>query len=96
MSKCGECISGKDCCFRQSYERDCGWFHPIDPPHPVPIQTNGDRIRAMTDEQWAELIDKTGCGLCGLLGIRDFCRASKDKNCYEIISAWLIQPAKEV
>ena len=62
----------------------------------TPPQTNGDRIRGMNDEQLAELIDKTGCGLCGLLGIRDLCRASKNKSCYEIIMAWLNQPAKGV
>ena len=94
MERCDYCAHGEE-----HYTEDpCKYCNGKDKfvRKMIVIPTNADRIRAMTDEQLAELIDKTSCGLCSLLGIRDLCRASKDKNCFEIVMAWLKQPAKEV
>ena len=53
-------------------------------------QTNADRIRAMTDEELADFIDK-----CEGMGFADSSIA-REKNGYRIdMLDWLQQPAKE-
>ena len=56
----------------------------------TPIQTNGDVVRGMTDEELAEQIADEWCDLvCG--HENDYCAG----NCKEKILAWLKQEAKE-
>ena len=64
----------------------------LDYPKPYKAQTNADRIRAMTDEELAELL-------------LDGCRSSKcddqpqnelgSVNCFQCRVTWLQQPAEE-
>ena len=56
-------------------------------------KTNADRIRAMSDEELAEIISSnTLTGACNDFGIpHKKCR----HNCKECVLTWLQQPAKE-
>lgn len=60
------------CCNRGKYLR-CAFCmtneHKVCPTYKPPIQTNADRIRAMTDEELADLISDPvtysfNCGMC--------------------------------
>ena len=56
----------------------------------IPVPTNADRIRAMSDEELAEFIKH--------IKIRAaFCKAVKDNDAFEALCSaeWLQQPAKE-
>lgn len=53
-------------------------------------QTNGDRIRAMTDEELAKLL-KSGTFICGRLG--DVCKDMP--GCEECCLVWLRSPVEE-
>lgn len=53
-------------------------------------QTNGDRIRAMTDEELAKLLS-TGAFICGRL--KDVCEDMP--GCEECLLAWLRSPVEE-
>lgn len=82
------------------------WFCDIDPeecdqwPEPVPM-TNGDRIRSMTDEELAAVLDGFGAySVCDLVcGGKCYAIASLEKTasqkCREIILAKLQEPYKE-
>jgi hypothetical protein len=69
-----------------------GNYHPhVEKPF-VPPMTNGDRIRAMTDEELALWVDKwcrasENCIICPL----DFCPSDRGLSWLD----WLKQPAKE-
>jgi len=55
-------------------------------------QTNADRIRAMTDEELAELwLERIDCGQCPVLGE---CNLT-DKDCKRLALEWLKQEANE-
>lgn len=55
--------------------------------------TNGDKIRAMTDEELAEFLDDVaGCGVCVLNG-RGNCRHKCD--CIQYIKKWIKQEVSE-
>ena len=79
-----ECGNGK--CYAKRYglfaEKTCPKF-----VEPKPI-TNGDRIRAMTDEELAEFITDD---LCELLN----CESPCDGNCDRRMLEWLKQEATE-
>lgn len=58
------------------------------------IVTNADRIRAMTDDELADAIDKvTNTGACNDFGITH--ERECDSNCAKCIKEWLKQPVKE-
>ena len=60
-------------------------------PHDKP-QTNADRIRAMSDEELAEVFGKlVHCGGCPM---RDNCKVD-NLPCNNVLLEWLQQPAKE-
>ena len=52
-------------------------------------QTNADRIRAMSDEKLADLLDKAAANCC--IDIARDCRES----CVDCINDWLKQPVKD-
>lgn len=61
--------------------------------------TNGDRIRAMTDEELAKVLGffthineclNPGCGRCGACKVREFCEMQPGQEL-----EWLQQPVKE-
>ena len=55
----------------------------------APIQTNADRIRAMSDEELAEFLESAHTSMAIKLGGEYIVRAK------EYISIWLKQPAEE-
>lgn len=60
------------------------------------VVTNADRVRAMTDEELAEMLG-SGC-VCDICGYDDGGRCSPpfdDSSCAKGILAWLQQPAEE-
>lgn len=58
------------------------------------LTTNADRIRAMTDDELADAIDKvTNTGACNDFGITP--ERECDSNCIECIKEWFKQPVKE-
>ena len=57
-------------------------------------KTNADRIRAMSDQELAELFARGECGYCR---IHDFCAAQENGlNCEASWLDWLSQEAEEV
>ena len=82
---------GKLCIYRKA----C-----VEPEEPDPM-TNGDRIRSMTDEELAEVLDGYGAySVCDLVcGGKCYAIASLEKTasqkCREIILAKLQEPYKE-
>ena len=56
----------------------------------IPVPTNADRIRAMTDEELAEFIKHIKVRAA-------FCKAVKDNDAFEALCSaeWLQQPAEE-
>ena len=74
------CVS---CRFRD-YDVPTKWENPFNQ------KTNADRIRAMSDEELAELVGKyVYCGLCPL---QHRCVAGE---CSKVVMEWLKQPAEE-
>ena len=55
------------------------------------IQTNADRIRAMTDEKLAEIMAHGNCGYCK---IHDYCFSQKGVDCDEAWLNWLRKEAR--
>ena len=74
---------GRPCIF----SKEC-----FDPEEQKP-KTNADRIRAMSDDELAEIISSNAyTGACNDFGIpHENCGG----NCRECVSKWLQQPAKE-
>jgi hypothetical protein len=58
--------------------------------------TNGDRIRSMSDEELAELINRHWCYCCGYV-VDDFgnCNSPAEKSCEESILEWLKKEVEE-
>lgn len=68
-----------------------GNFHEhVEKPF-MPPMTNGDRIRAMSDKELAEVI------MCPMEfnGIKDLCAKNPGFTCVECSLQWLQEPAKE-
>ena len=64
----------------------------LDYPKEYRPRTNSDRIRAMTDEEMAELFSNDNCGYCR---IHDFCFAKGCQvNCEDVWLDWLKQEAE--
>ena len=87
MSDCRKCVEFSWCLENE----DCGLFKQKP-------QTNADRIRAMTDEELAELIgDTIDCGSCKDMANHDVCPVSADneRNCHKYWLDWLKQKATE-
>ena len=65
--------------------------------------TNAERIRAMNDDELAELLISAdfceGCEYCDKVGIRRYCEAHPDgvlaDGCKQAARKWLQQPAEE-
>jgi hypothetical protein len=55
-------------------------------------QTNADRIRAMSDEELAELVAKYF--YCGLCPVRHKCITDEFQPCNKVVMYWLKQPAE--
>ena len=65
------------------------------PAENVHVKTNGDRLRAMTDEQFADMIAaETNCQFCAPI-CGEQCTAHSREECREIALKWLKQPCKE-
>ncbi len=65
----------------------------LDYPKPRKPITNADKIRAMTDEELAQLFADDNCGYCR---IHDFCFAKGCRiNCEDVWLDWLKQEAGE-
>lgn len=58
----------------------------------IPVPTNADRIRAMSDEELLDLLSAP----CPLLRRADDKGCPNPKPCRECIAEWLKQPAEEV
>lgn len=80
---------------------DCRNKHAIEPGETVvhcgdykPPMTNGDRLRAMSDEELAEMMvfgaGAFGCGVC-----REPSSEECDLNCDERCLEWLRKPVEE-
>ena len=68
----------------------------LDHPKPRQVQTNGGRIRSMSDEELAAWIVETTyiCACCSVIeGCQD---APHVSVCKKNVAEWLRQPAKEV
>lgn len=85
MKNCCGCLHWCVCSIREDNIR-CGYFMERKKTAPK-SQTNADRIRAMSDEELAELLQ---CGSCP--HIEDECTM---KGCEKCISDWLKQPVKD-
>ena len=72
-------------------------------PCPEQKSSNADRIRAMSDEELAELLISAdfceGCEYCDKVGICRYCEAHPDgvlaDGCRQATRKWLQQPAEE-
>lgn len=54
--------------------------------------TNADRIRAMTDEELADLLS---CSMCSLCVLHYYCKENRNnRNCDDVILEWLKQEVK--
>ena len=67
----------------------------------IPVPTNADRIRSMSDEEITEFVCRNGINtLCDIIcsgecnAIASF-KKSGDEACKEIVMKWLQQPAEE-
>ena len=83
------CVS-KNCPFKNVNADNCHFFAGCDFARPQP--TNGDRIRAMSDEElayWMTHLHEDGHCL------NERCQIFLDKTCDECVLDWLKQPAKE-
>ncbi|MBR4308573.1 MAG: hypothetical protein IKT58_03155 [Oscillospiraceae bacterium] len=84
QGNCGEC--------------ECRWSCEIDPERcnewsdPVPM-TNGDRIRAMSDEELEASIISVHLGYCPWCNRN--CEYNGEHGCDTCISNWLKQPAED-
>jgi hypothetical protein len=77
--------TGVCACSRDKCSYDCETYSRWD-PKPA---TNADRIRAMTDEELAEMMAHGNCGYCK---IHDYCFAQKGVDCDEAWLGWLKSP----
>lgn len=59
------------------------------------IATNGDKIRAMADEELAKIYESAS--YCDICSVRAACFSDVDasKSCYERFLAWLRSPLEE-
>lgn len=57
--------------------------------------TNGDRIRAMSDEELVMVIWKSLCGFCPHNGEGNYCNKMTAKTCIEVGLEWLKKEAKD-
>lgn len=85
------CVS-KNCPFKNVNADNCHFFGGCDFARTQP--TNGDRIRTMTDEELAELLNRVQqpCNFCQLAFWEGACT---ETLCDDAMMNWLKQPAKE-
>ena len=80
MSKCPLLIATPNHWVVDCYGEECAWFHSVC-KQPQKAKTNTDRIRAMTDEELAELLRDTQCNSCAWQGndcdYAEECKAEK-------------------
>lgn len=83
-----------DTCCHQ-FSDICGGCESLDG---VPVKysekkkTNADRIRAMSDEELADLLS---CSMCSLCVLHYYCKENRNnRNCDDVILEWLKQEAK--
>ena len=81
--KCKNCTKYDDCRTGAGLTCPCGAYRPK-------TITNADRIRAMSDEEMAEFIDK-----CEAAGYNDSSIARDKNNELMNMLDWLKQPAEE-
>lgn len=81
--KCENCTKYDDCRAGAGLTWPCGAYQPK-------TVTNADRIRAMSDEELAEFIDK-----CEAVGYNDSSIARDKNNELMNMLDWLKQPAEE-
>lgn len=75
---------------RPTYKSPCSECQGYNKYEAVEIRTNGDRIRAMSDEEIAEFFGKTP--ICERIPIE---KCSEYDACPDCWFAWLKQPVKE-
>ena len=77
------------------HKESCGYEVCLDdccPEFEAAVETNADRIRAMSDEELAEVLGElVHCGGCPM---RDNCKVA-DLPCNNVLLEWLKQPAEE-
>ena len=87
-------------CYTCKYDKDCHWDDCLfgdtptrwEPAEHYKPDTNADRIRAMSDEELAEVLGElVHCGGCPM---RDNCKVA-DLPCNNVLLEWLKQPAEE-
>lgn len=61
----------------------------------TPYITNGDRIRAMSDEELVMVIWKSLCGFCPHNGEGNYCNKMTAKTCIEVSLEWLKKEVEE-
>ena len=87
--KCRKCKNnGTAICNR------CDMFYDEFDPIDKPKQTNADRIRAMTDEELANLFATSDCHEC-ILDWHDACKSANGECGRERVLYWLKQEASE-
>ena len=80
-------------CEKFTDEKYTSWCYGKDYPCKDRRISNADRIRAMTDEELAQLFADDNCGYCR---IHDFCFAKGCQiNCEDVWLDWLKQEASE-
>lgn len=79
---------------RPTYKYPCSECKGCRKHEPVEIRTNGDRIRAMSDEELAEFLSrvKKPCGYCQLSAVAGACT---ETLCDDAMEEWLKQPVEE-
>ena len=88
---CGECIHFDSeismCCLHDDHFVE-SYYNTVacDKFEPVPKPTNGDKIRAMSNEELAiEFATITNCGNCDDCSVKDYCTT----ECCDPIPAWI-------
>ena len=84
MSECENCKKYEDCAAESGLTWPCGAFVPK-------TVSNGQRIRAMSDEELCKLIMAIPDVPCGQVGYPEICT----HKCEACFTDWLKQPAEE-
>lgn len=89
LGKIGVCLGTKECeaCSCGGDERKCDFYDYVR-KRATPKTTNADRVRAMTDEELAQLLRDYECNRCDWCGLCD-----EEDKCEKEILDWLKQEA---
>ena len=94
---CDTCLHDE---FGEKWCNDCYWANGKPPTkwEPAPFwtpDTNGDRIRAMSDEELAKFMNLCGHDFPPYCDVESSISGECDQNCIKCAEKWLKQPAEE-